>query len=334
MRATAALPQLVAREPSGPGDTPLIRVPALLAAFTVVVLVLGAWSVAYAAGGSQTVFPHLFYAAIVFASFRFGLVGAIPTALMAGVFAGPVLPADVASGEAQEPVSWLLRTSIFLGCGLLVAWLTGHTSTPLGQAVRDRRTSSRLRAAIRHDEIVVHYQPIVSLSTAEVMGVEALARWDRPGRGLLPPSEFIPAAERTGEIADLDKHVLRTATQQLAAWEWAAESMWVAVNVSASRLVAEDLVDDVRGALDESGLSPQRLHLEITETAIIRDVPAAAKQIRALREMRVRVAIDDFGAGQTSLANLHDLAVDVVKIDRALVSRTVSSGRAARLVAG
>lgn len=291
-----------------------------------------AWTVAYLAGGSRTVFPHLFYLPVLFAAIRFGVRGAVAAGLLAGFVAGPLLPADTATGEGQDLLNWSLRTVMFVGVAVLVGWMTRHSSQSFAGWVNDHRQAAELRAALSRGQMVVHYQPILTLAGGEILGFEALVRWQHPTEGMIPPLAFIPSAERSGAIADIDRFVLHTATRDLASWGDA--SLWVAVNVSAARFAEPGLVDDVRHAVSSAGLRPDQLHVEITETAIIRDVPAAAEQISALRQMGVVVAVDDFGAGQTSLSYLHQFGVDVIKIDRSFVVQTVTNPKAARLVSG
>ena len=290
------------------------------------------WMLTYAAGGSHTVFPHLFYIPVLVAALRFGVRGALVAGLVAGLAAGPLLPADTATGAEQPMLSWILRTVMFVGIASLVAWMTRQSAQSPSNWFEDHRISGRLRTALDRGHVGAHYQPILSMETGEVLGFEALARWRHPTEGMLSPLSFIPAAERTGAIAELDSHVLAVATRDLASW--GDDRLWVAVNVSASRFAEPGLVDDVRRAVSDAGLRPCQVHLEITETAIIRDVTAAAEQISGLRAMGIRVVVDDFGAGQTSLSYLHQFGIDVIKIDRSFVVKTVTDPRAARLVSG
>jgi diguanylate cyclase len=175
---------------------------------------------------------------------------------------------------------------------------------------------SALRQAIATDELVVHYQPIVSTGSGEVTGYEALVRWDRPGFGLLAPAEFVPMAEASMLICELDAWVLRTATAQLATLvSRDGRPMTVAVNISGRHLSTPRIVDDVRAALTRSRLPANRLVLEITETALVDDI-LAIHHLEQLRELGVAISIDDFGTGYNSVARLQNLPVDVIKIDR------------------
>lgn len=307
----------------------------LLVIAVVVAALLAVWQAALAAGGSRTVVPHLFYIPIMLATVRFGWTAAILTAGAAGILSGPLLPSDVLSGAAQAPSAWLTRLSVFVLVGLLLAWLTGHTRPTLLRAGRDAEAAARIRAALRKGQITAFYQPQVDLGTGEILGLEALARWEHPKRGLVPPDEFVPVAERTGLIGEIDRAVLVQATRQLAEWtERGFGAITMAVNVSAQRFHDPELVRDVADVLHDSGIEPERIHLEITETAIIPDLSQAAEQITALRELGVKIAVDDFGAGQSSLAHLHRFSVDIIKIDRSFVEDVACDERVSRLVAG
>jgi len=183
-------------------------------------------------------------------------------------------------------------------------------------------TEDALRQALARDELVLHYQPVLDLTTGETRGVEALVRWNRPGHGLVPPDSFIPLAERTDLICDIGRWTLGRALSQLAAWDaegGGLAGLGVAVNVSGRQLAARQLLEDVAEALADAAVAPARLTLEITETVLV-DQPTALAQMVALRGLGVRIAIDDFGTGYTSIGQLPRLPVDVLKIDRSFVS--------------
>ncbi|MGQ7296602.1 putative bifunctional diguanylate cyclase/phosphodiesterase [Quadrisphaera sp. KR29] len=189
-----------------------------------------------------------------------------------------------------------------------------------------------LREALAADQLVLHYQPVVAAADGRVLGYEALLRWQRPGHGLLGPDAFIPVAERTSLVCDLDRWVLGTATRQLASWvaDGSAEaSTTVAVNISGRHLVDPSLVDDVEAALAASGLPASSLVLELTETVLV-SRPLAGSQLDRLRALGVGVSIDDFGTGYTSISQLQDLKADTLKIDKSLV--WAESAGAAELV--
>ncbi len=176
-----------------------------------------------------------------------------------------------------------------------------------------------LRRAIEHGELVLHYQPQVALTTDRVVAVEALARWHHPRRGMVPPDEFIRLAEHTGLIRPLSTWVLRAAVSQARAWQSAGIDLPVAVNLSASNLQDTTLPETLGELLGELGLSSDRLQVEVTESALMVDREGAADVLARLRAMGVRVSVDDFGTGHSSLAYLKVLPVDEVKIDKAFV---------------
>ena len=177
-----------------------------------------------------------------------------------------------------------------------------------------------LRGALARDELEVHYQPIVELATGRVTGAEALLRWRHPVRGLLPPGTFLPSAEAAGLMPDLDRWVMLQACRQAARWRRTAPDFSVSVNISAGHLTTTTLVRDVTRALDDAGLPPEALALELTETALVTDTTAAAALLAELAELGVRVALDDFGTGYSSLAYLRSLPIHTIKIDRSFVS--------------
>ena len=186
---------------------------------------------------------------------------------------------------------------------------------------------SELRLAIYEGELFVVYQPIVHLSDARVVAIEALVRWQHPQRGLISPLEFIGIAEETELIAPLGAFVLNTACRQLAAWhaqlgERAPRVM--SVNLSRAQLNEPTLVDEVRHALHVSGLKPECLQLEITES-LAAESPLIQARLHELKRLGVKLALDDFGTGYSSLASLHLWPVDVIKIDRSFVSQVTTS---------
>jgi diguanylate cyclase (GGDEF)-like protein len=176
-----------------------------------------------------------------------------------------------------------------------------------------------LRGAIQRDELVLHYQPKVELSDGEARGVEALVRWDHPDRGLLAPGEFIPLAEQTGLIRSLTRWVLDEALRQVARWRAEGMTLTVAVNLSARTLLDPTLPEVVDRALRRHGLEAGALELEITESSLMADPSRARDILGRLRDLGVRLAIDDFGVGHSSLAYLGRLPVDDIKVDRSFV---------------
>lgn len=268
----------------------------LLAMAAVVVLLLAAWGCCYAGGGSHTAWPHAFYLPVILAAVRFSWRGAALAAVAAGVLAGPFLPADTSLGNVQPTPGWLMRLVAFTVIGLFVAALMRHRTAPASAALQDSLLSARLVRAVQQGHIEVYYQPIYDVSQGQVSGVEALARWHDPRRGQLSPADFIPAAERTGAIAALDGHVLRVAAAQAQRWG-------------------------------------QKLQRPLTISVNV-DMAAAARQIGRLRDLGVKVAIDDFGVGQASLSYLDQFRVDTIKLDRSLISDSGRRARDPRLLAG
>ena len=177
-----------------------------------------------------------------------------------------------------------------------------------------------LGEALDREELFLLYQPTLDLQSERVVGVEALIRWRHPVRGIVQPNDFIPLAEETGLIVPIGRWVLAQACRQAAVWHDESHSVQVSVNVSARQLDHENLLEDVQGALADSGLEPTSLTLEITETALMRDADSTAEQLRKLKALGVRIAIDDFGTGYSSLAYLSQFPVDVLKIDRTFVT--------------
>ncbi|HQY32761.1 MAG TPA: EAL domain-containing protein [Actinotalea sp.] len=177
-----------------------------------------------------------------------------------------------------------------------------------------------LHAALRHPgELTVHYQPKIDLVTGATAGLEALVRWNHPLRGAVPPGVFVPIAEQSGLIDDLTDLVLRTVVHQLAEWDRAVR-LPIAVNLSAHTVVSMEIVRTITGLLAEHDVDPEHLQVEITETALVADPTRVIPVLRALDDAGVRVAIDDFGIGSTSIAVLRDLPVDVLKIDQLFIA--------------
>ncbi|HEU0012286.1 MAG TPA: EAL domain-containing protein [Longimicrobium sp.] len=193
-----------------------------------------------------------------------------------------------------------------------------------------------LRRAVERGALGVHYQPIVALDSGRMAAVEALARWNHPVRGWVPPDEFIRCAEESGLIVQVGAHVLAEACRSLAAWGRdlpAAAALGVSVNLSVKQLAQADLVEQVRRTLEGSGMEPGRLRLEVTESVLVENPAAAAATLGRLKELGLRVLMDDFGTGWSSLSALHRLPVDGLKVDRSFVAAMGRDGRAGELVA-
>ncbi len=199
---------------------------------------------------------------------------------------------------------------------------------PLRDLALSRLDTERgLRSAIDSGELVIHYQPIVSLPRNSIVGFEGLARWNHPTRGVLPPSEFIPVAEESGLINQIDTWVLEEAVRQTAAWDRlipAGQQFAVSVNASARQLSRPDLPELVAALLGQYGLSPRRITLEITETTLISAVGTARQILASLNEIGIGIALDDFGMGFSSLNYLSRFPLDVIKIDRTFIDQLSS----------
>jgi diguanylate cyclase (GGDEF)-like protein/PAS domain S-box-containing protein len=202
------------------------------------------------------------------------------------------------------------------------------------QALGRLQMETDLRRALVRGEFRLRYQPIISLARGEMTGVEALLRWDHAERGLTSPTEFIPVAEETGLILPLGAWVLREACGQLAEWrrEFPQTRIALNVNLSAKQFGQVDLVERIRAALDEAGLDPRHLKLEITESAIIDHPGSAGAMLRQLKEQGIQVQMDDFGTGYSSLSSLHSLPLDALKVDRSFVARIPDDGATTQMV--
>jgi diguanylate cyclase (GGDEF)-like protein/PAS domain S-box-containing protein len=196
------------------------------------------------------------------------------------------------------------------------------------QAVSRFEIESGLRKAIEVHQLIVHYQPIVSASESRLCGFEALVRWNHPERGLIPPGEFIPVAEGSELIVLLGRWVLVESCRQMAEWQdrfAPGPLLTISVNVSARQLSDSRLVEDVEFALTESGLNPESLALEMTESSIMGNTEQTLAILDRLKEMKVRLQIDDFGTGYSSLSRLQRLPFHSLKIDRSFI-RGLSDG--------
>ncbi|MEE8337001.1 MAG: EAL domain-containing protein [Dehalococcoidia bacterium] len=192
-----------------------------------------------------------------------------------------------------------------------------------------------LRGAIERCEFVLHYQPIIDSSTRQIVRVEALIRWEHPERGLIPPLSFIPALEKSGLIVEVGEWVLREACEQNRRWQDAGLApIRVSVNLSPHQLLRADLVDTVQRALADSGLDPQYLELELTETAAMENLDQAITVLNELNDFGVRTVLDDFGTGHSSFARLRDLPVSSIKIDRSFVNVVTEGGDNRAIVTG
>jgi len=203
------------------------------------------------------------------------------------------------------------------------------------ELLRERlRLEGDIANALKRGEFFLQYQPVIDLETRELLGLQALVRWQHPQQGLLLPGRFIQVAEESGQIVELDRWVLVEACRSIRAWRPCiahGEGLRVAVNISGRHLQHADLPQDVRQALHLSGLEPENLVIELTESTIMHNTEANLTRLTELKRLGVRLAIDDFGTGYSSLSYLHRFPIDILKIDRSFVNRLGESGNGADL---
>lgn len=229
------------------------------------------------------------------------------------VFPGDALNAEQLLRNADSAL-FKAKSAGREGYALYTEELTVH-------ALNRIEVASDLRRALEQQELRVYYQPVHDLQTSRLIGVEALVRWEHPLRGLVPPGEFIPIAERTGLIAEIDAWVLEQACWQMCQWQSAGVHLsFVAVNISSRLFARPELYTLVSTVLTDSGLDPALLELEVTESAVMEDSQGALEQMHRLRALGLRLAIDDFGTGFSSLLRLKQLPVQKLKIDQGFVA--------------
>jgi EAL domain-containing protein (putative c-di-GMP-specific phosphodiesterase class I) len=198
-------------------------------------------------------------------------------------------------------------------------------SEDLGAAFDALRTGTDLHRALERNELVVHYQPIVTLRTGRVIGFEALVRWNHPERGLIPPGDFIPLAEETGLIVPIGEWIFETACRQLVHWqavrdhETQAGMLAMNVNLSPRQLADPTFPATAERILRESGVNPGAVCLELTENALMQNAVSATAALKALRRLGMHISIDDFGTGYSSLSYLKRFPVSALKIDRSFI---------------
>jgi EAL domain-containing protein (putative c-di-GMP-specific phosphodiesterase class I) len=201
-----------------------------------------------------------------------------------------------------------------------------HANMKLYASKLDRHSKRRLavlsdfRRGLESGQFVLHYQPVVDIEESRARGAETLVRWQHPDHGLIPPNEFIPIAEQSGLIGPLTQYVLERAVTECAGWRAAGRDLSVSVNLSVRDLLDYRLPRRVARVLNSHHLPAEALHLEITESMIMSDPDRALATVTRLRDLGVRISVDDFGTGYSSLANLKQLPVNELKIDRSFIS--------------
>lgn len=202
-------------------------------------------------------------------------------------------------------------------------------------ALKRLQLETDLRRAVERQEFFVVYQPIVSLETARLVGFEALVRWRHPLRGLVSPVEFIPVAEETGFIVPIGQWVLEESCRQLCQWQQQSSGdlpLVISVNLSGKQLAHENIIEQITAALKQTGVQPQQVKLEITESIVMDNVEASTLILNQLRSLGIRISIDDFGTGYSSLSYLNRLPVDTLKIDRSFVIQMLKKDENAEIV--
>jgi diguanylate cyclase (GGDEF)-like protein/PAS domain S-box-containing protein len=251
------------------------------------------------------------------------------------LYSTPSIGIAVYGGQHQQVDELLKQADMAMYDAKAAGRHTYRFFAPLLKVTLDEQAAleNDLRDAVQRDELVLHFQPIID-DCGRTICAEALVRWQHPGRGLVEPCQFIPAAERSGLILGIGQWVLAQACEQLAKWtrDGGGGNLQVAVNVSARQFRQDDFVDQVLRALERSGANPHHLKLELTESVLLHDVEEVISKMTILRSRGVSFALDDFGTGYSSLSYLQRLPLDELKIDRSFVQNMLGSHNAASIV--
>jgi diguanylate cyclase (GGDEF)-like protein len=252
------------------------------------------------------------------------------------VFTAPSIGIAMSNTEYETPEEILRDADIAMydakenktGCSLFDRELRIRT-------VNIIKLETDLRYAVEKQQFRVFYQPIIALESGYLSGFEALIRWQHTERGMISPAEFIPIAESNGQIVPMTNWILSEACGQLSRWRWrsvANRSLIISVNLSSKHFTEPDLVEQVKHTLQETGLDPRCLKLELTESAVMENAEAATEALQRLRQLGVQLSIDDFGTGYSSLSYLHKFPIDTLKIDRSFISRMGENGENTEIV--
>jgi diguanylate cyclase (GGDEF)-like protein len=248
----------------------------------------------------------------------------IPTFTVSGCpFELPVSASiGIAEAENLTPEELLRDADIALYRAKTAGKQCAVAFSPAMQAAMDdyRNLKADLHFAIETNQFFLQYQPTFNLSSGRVNGVEALLRWRHPEKGIVTPDRFIPALEATGLIVTVGSWVIEEACRQAVEWRRAGHRVPISVNISARQLERDRIIDDVSGALSRTGIAPEMLTLELTETALLSEAEATVTRLNLLKALGVRLAIDDFGTGYSSFAYLQQFPFDVLKIDQSFVA--------------
>ncbi|MGE5659499.1 MAG: EAL domain-containing protein [Actinomycetota bacterium] len=233
-----------------------------------------------------------------------------------------------------EPADYLRAADTAMHHAKLYGSLAVFDRAMQAKAMAKLQLDADLRRALERQEFLLHYQPIVSLSTGKIAGFEALLRWQHPERGLVSPGEFIPVAEEIGLIGQMGEWVIWEACRQMRGWQvqFPHQHLAMGVNLSGIQFAQAGLSDRIGEILRETGLDGSRLKLEVTESAIVETAESASAILKKLRALGIQTCIDDFGTGYSSLSRLHELPIDTLKIDRSFVSRIGTEGEGWEIV--
>jgi len=241
----------------------------------------------------------------------------------------------IAIGDSSTQAANLLRQA---DIAMYRAKSTGKADLAIFDADMDLTAHSRMQFAvdmndaIQSGQIEAYFQPIVDIPSGDIVGAEALARWTHPTRGLLLPADFIELAEETGQIIELGRQMLTQGCQQVSGWQETHPGVSVAVNISGRHFRSQTLVADVQAALSQAKINGELLVIEVTESTLVSDIDESKRQMEMLRRLGVRIALDDFGTGYSSLGYLHELPVDILKIDRSFIVATGENSKRRELV--
>jgi EAL domain-containing protein (putative c-di-GMP-specific phosphodiesterase class I) len=293
------------------------------------VLLLSSYAASYLLGGAESFEPLWVLIPITYAAWRFGAGVTALTVLASAILVGPMLPADITNGRGQDLSEWGSRTFFLVLLGGLMTYLFGQYSRTLHlvqrerdearSAAQTRDEAAELRHAITAGDLYLDYQPIVRAADAEIVAVEALVRWRHPLRGQISPADFIPLAEASGAIIELDAWVAGTAAREVRSWQ-ALQAVRLGLNLSSTTLSDPAAMGVVEHALLGSGLDLRLVDIEMTETAA-GDGGIATESLTRLASHGMRLALDDFGMGYAVLERLRAFPFSTVKIDRSFVSR-------------